>query len=182
MAYVVNRYNDSVLTVVEDYTVNTNFDIKLIGRHYIDYGEIQNENMVFMLENFCNAFPPTNPLDGQLWYDSYYQKLNIFDSNNDDSGFVSVNRPIVSAVQPDNMSHGEMWFNTLEQKLYIHNGLEFISIGPSEMGLIGGPGDGNLNFWWDSTTFKLYVVDEDNEESYLIGPSEDEALAFAHIF
>jgi len=70
MAYVVNRYNENVLTVVEDYTVDETLDIKLVGRHYIDYGEIQNENFVFLLENFSSPQPPPRALSGQLWFDS----------------------------------------------------------------------------------------------------------------
>lgn len=182
MAYVVNRYDESVLTVVNDYTVNDDYDIKLIGRHYIDYGEIQNENMVYMLENFSNNFPPDNPITGQLWYDSFHKKLNVYDD--DQGGFVAVNRPAVGGVPPTHMSHGELWFDSLNQKLYIHNGVEFITIGPTDVGLIGiGPGgdtDTSLSFWWDVNTHKLYVVD--NEDSHLVGPTDDEALAFAHIF
>lgn len=182
MAYVVNRYDDSVLTVVDDYTVNDDFDIKLIGRHYIDYGEIQNENMVFMLENFSNEFPPNNPISGQLWYDSFNNKLNVFD--NSYGSFVSVNRPAIGGSPPPNMVHGELWFDSLNQKLCIHNGIEIITIGPTEFGLIGTGPDGDTNsslsFWWDVNTFKLYVLDGD--DSYLVGPSDDEALAFAHIF
>lgn len=181
MAYVVNRYNESVLTVVNDYTVNDDFDIKLIGRHYIDYGEIQNENMVYMLENFSNEFPPNNPISGQLWYDSFNSKLNVYDSGY--SGFVSVNRPAIGATPPSNMVHGELWFDTLNQRLCIHNGVEIITIGPTDIGLIGtGPDGGassDLSFWWDDTTFKLYVIDDG--DNYLIGPSDDEILALAHI-
>lgn len=183
MAYVVNRYDDTVLTVVDDYTVNNDIDIKLIGRHYIDYGEIQNENMVFLLENFANSSPPPRPLNGQLWYDSFNKKLNIFDE--DQTQFVSVNKPTIGNGPPANAENGEFWWDSLNQKLYVFNGIEFVLIGPSENGLIGiGPGGDNpggvsMDFWWDLDLKQLYVMEDGVD--YLVGPTTDDALALAHI-
>ena len=51
MAYVINRYNTVQLSVVEDGTIDQTTDLKLVGKNYAGYGEIQNENFVFLLEN-----------------------------------------------------------------------------------------------------------------------------------
>ena len=50
MPYSINRYNGTEITVVEDGTINSTLDIKLIGKNYAGYGEVQNENFV----NFVN--------------------------------------------------------------------------------------------------------------------------------
>ena len=42
MAYVINRYNTAQLTVVEDGTIDQVTDLKLVGKNYAGYGEIQN--------------------------------------------------------------------------------------------------------------------------------------------
>ena len=49
MAYTINKYNTTQLAVVEDGTINQTTDLKLVGKNYAGYGEIQNENFVFLL-------------------------------------------------------------------------------------------------------------------------------------
>ena len=52
MAYTIDKYNNTQLTVVADGTIDQTTDLKLVGKNYAGYGEIQNENFVFLLENF----------------------------------------------------------------------------------------------------------------------------------
>ena len=52
MAYTIDRYSGVTLTTVEDGTVDQTTDIKLVGKNYAGYGEIQNENFLHLLENF----------------------------------------------------------------------------------------------------------------------------------
>ena len=54
MAYTINRYNGTVLTTVADGTVDTSTDLTFIGKNYAGYGEKQNENFLYLLENFAN--------------------------------------------------------------------------------------------------------------------------------
>ena len=58
MAYTINRYNNATLSTVEDGTLDQTTDLKLVGKNYAGYGEIQNENFVFLLENFSGANAP----------------------------------------------------------------------------------------------------------------------------
>ena len=169
MAYVINRYNESVLTVVEDYAIDETLDIRLVGRHYIDYGEVQNENFVFLLENFSNPEPPERAISGQLWFDSYKNKLNVFDGDQ----FTSVGKPIISSYQPTEIDQGELWWNSASEQLHIYNGHDFVMVGPAEDPL------GNIDFWWDDTYNKLYV--KDGDDMYNIGPEIDDAIALAMI-
>ena len=78
MAYTIDRYNNTQLTVVEDGTIDQTTDIKLVGKNYAGYGEIQNENFVFLLENFSGATPPPKALSGQIWFDSSVSISNTF--------------------------------------------------------------------------------------------------------
>jgi hypothetical protein len=77
MAYDVTKTNGDRLTIVADRTVDTTSPIKLIGKNYSGYGEIMAENLVALLENFSNAAAPTNPVEGQLWWNSADQILNV---------------------------------------------------------------------------------------------------------
>ena len=67
MPYTINKYNGAQITVVADGTIDSTLDVKLIGKNYAGYGEVQNENLVFMLENFANNNPPPRPLSCLLY-------------------------------------------------------------------------------------------------------------------
>lgn len=174
MAYVINKYNESVLTVVEDYTMDeTTIDLKLVGRHYVDYGEIQNENFLFLLENFANPNPPPLSISGQLWFNSYTNKINVFDGDN----YVPVGTPHVGAIQPNDLVQGELWWDTANEQLYSFAGHDFIMIGPLP------DTQQDVDFWWDENNKILYVKEEsDSNDVYTkIGPELDEFMALSHI-
>jgi hypothetical protein len=83
MAYLVNQTNGTLLaTVLDGAVVRTHAGIALIGRKVTNYGEIQNENYVRITENFASPTSPTNPLNGQLWWDSTNSSLNVFTGSN----------------------------------------------------------------------------------------------------
>lgn len=81
MAYTIDKYNRTVLTVVEDGTLDQTTDIKLVGKNYAGYGEIQNENFVFLLENFSGSTSPPKAISGQIWFDSGQSKLKFYDGS-----------------------------------------------------------------------------------------------------
>ena len=66
MAYVINLTNGQQLATVEDGTIDQSTTIKLVGKNYAGYGEIQNENFVHLMENFSSANSPANPLEPAL--------------------------------------------------------------------------------------------------------------------
>ena len=59
MPYIINNYNGSELVVLQDGTLDTSTSIGLLGRNYVGYGEVQNENFLFLLENFAGTNPPS---------------------------------------------------------------------------------------------------------------------------
>ena len=78
MAYIINLTNGTQLTSVEDGTIDQSTTLKLVGKNYAGYGEIQNENFVHLLENFSSANQPASPLSGQIWFDSAVKKLKFY--------------------------------------------------------------------------------------------------------
>ena len=81
MPYSID-YSDSTKTaiVVNDGTVDTSTSLGLLGKNYTRFGEIFNENILHLLENFSNGTPPSNPTEGQLWYDNNASALKIYDN------------------------------------------------------------------------------------------------------
>lgn len=49
---------------------STSTSLTLTGRGVANYGEIQQENFIRLMENFASEFPPPHPTIGQLWYNA----------------------------------------------------------------------------------------------------------------
>jgi hypothetical protein len=130
MAYQIDRYNNTTLTNVEDGTVDQTTDLKFIGKNYAGYGEIQNENFLFLLENFSGATAPARPLSGQIWYDTSVAKLKFYDGTKWRTNGGSE----AAATQPSGLSIGDFWWDTTNDQLYVYNGTIFILVGPQNAG------------------------------------------------
>lgn len=126
MPYTINKYNGAQITVVADGTIDNTLDIKLIGKNYAGYGEVQNENLVFMLEHFANATPPGRPVTGQIWFDSGTGKLKFYDGIK----FRTTGGAETGVSSPTGLTTGDFWFDTGNKQLYTFDGSQFILVGP----------------------------------------------------
>jgi len=133
MPYSIDRYNGSTITVVEDGTIDTTTDIKLIGKNYAGYGEVQNENFLHLLENFSNATQPPRPISGQVWYDSLTKKLKFYNG----SRFKTASGAEASGDIPSGGTTGDLWWDSSNGQLYGHNGTEFVLVGPQAASGLG---------------------------------------------
>ena len=130
MAYAIDRYNNTLLTTVEDGTVDQTTDLKFIGKNYAGYGEIQNENFLFLLENFSGANQPARPLSGQVWFDSGTSKLKFYDGTQ----WRTTGGAEIGATQPTGLAIGDFWWDSGNDQLYVFNGTVFVLIGPQNAG------------------------------------------------
>lgn len=130
MAYTINKYDGTQLTVVEDGTLDQTTDIKLVGKNYAGYGEIQNENFVFLLENFAGGNAPPKALNGQIWFDSANSKLKFYDGTK----WRTTGGAEVSSSTPAGLSEGDFWWDTNNEQLYAYNGSSFVLVGPQGVG------------------------------------------------
>jgi hypothetical protein len=132
MAYTINRYNGSILTTVQDGTVNTTTEVKLVGKNFAGYGEVQNENFLHLMENFSNPTPPSKPLSGMIWYDSSANKIKFYDGSRwKTSGSAEVN-----ATQPVGTVEGDLWWSSNTNQLFTRSASgEWVLIGPQTTAL-----------------------------------------------
>ena len=130
MAYTIDRYNGTTLTVVEDGTVDQTSDIKLVGKNYAGYGEIQNENFLHLLENFSGANQPPKAISGQVWYDSGANKLKFYDG----SKFRTTGGAEVAATAPAGLATGDLWWDSTNEQLYAYSGTGYVLVGPQGAG------------------------------------------------
>jgi hypothetical protein len=126
MAYVINKFSGQQLVVLSDGTLDTTTSLGLVGRNYVGYGETQNENFVFLLENFANTAPPSRPLVGQIWFNTTNDTAYAYDGTQ----WNPIGSATVSISAPPNTNAGALWLRTPINQLYVYTGTEWRFIGP----------------------------------------------------
>lgn len=162
MAYQIDRFDRTLLTVVQDGTVDETTNLRFIGKNFAGYGEIHNENFLFLLENFAGANPPSKPISGQVWFDSAQSKLKFYDGTK----WRTTGGSEVTDNAPNGLTEGDFWWDNFSDQLYVFNGNSFVLIGPQSA---GGAGVTQL--------VSQSILNSDNgEESVIIGFVDDTAV------
>lgn len=128
MSYTIRKFNGTELVVLQDGTIDTSTSVALVGRNYTGYGELQNQNFLFLLENFANTTPPPVPLAGQTWFNTENNNLSVYDGQT----WNVVGTAFLSDTAPQNPPGGALWVNSTENKLYTWIG-DWILIGPESV-------------------------------------------------
>jgi len=84
MSYNIKNFAQTVTYTVNDSTANTNaVSLTLLGKSLPNYGTYFNQNFVWLMENFSSdsANPPPYAVQGQLWWDSTFKFLNVYDGS-----------------------------------------------------------------------------------------------------
>jgi hypothetical protein len=121
-------------------TVDTS--LSLVGRGYPNYGQKMAENFVHLLENFASALPPSNPIEGQLWYDTSdpnNKVLRIMDGTASATRWPSANGIYQQGTDPrfsNNLSSaglkvGDLWVDTANNQVKIYNSNGWTVVGPN---------------------------------------------------
>jgi hypothetical protein len=118
MSYTITRTNGAQVAVVADGTIDATLDLKLIGKNYAGYGGVQNENFVYLLENFASNNPPARPIPGQVWFDSGTSKLKFYDGNK----FRTTGGAEIKETAPTGLTVGDFWFDTVNKQLWAFTG------------------------------------------------------------
>ena len=126
-----DQTNDPI--IIQDSTVNTSTNLKLVGRNVSGYGEYVAENFIHILENFASAIPPTKPIEGQIWYNKAQSSALVYTS-------IGIWKPVtsntVSTASPNvtgNEAEGDLWLDSTSKIIYVYNNgtwLEMVSIDP----------------------------------------------------
>jgi hypothetical protein len=134
MAYTINLTNGNILTTVADGTINTTYSQVLVGKNYAGYGQFLDDNFVHLLESGANSTAPSNPLTGQLWFDTGSKLLKIYNG----SVFKTISAATSSSTAPTgNNVQGDLWYNTVTQQLSVWTGTSWLVVGPSTTGGTG---------------------------------------------
>ena len=131
MSYTIIKTNGTTLGTILDGTINTSFSsLTLIGRNYANYGEIIANDLVALVENFAFSSSPSNPLAGQLWWDTSTSRLKVYTG----TAFKVISSATVASSAPAGAISGDLWFDTTYSQLYVYDGASFILVGPERNG------------------------------------------------
>ena len=126
MSYQLNKTDGTLLIDLIDGKIDTSStNLTLVGRNYTGYGEAFNENFIKLLENFSNTAAPSNPITGQLWWDSSDQRLQVYDGE----VWKSSGGPIVATTRPQ-MVAGDLWIDNENNQVYAYDGTDLMLMGP----------------------------------------------------
>ena len=130
MAYIVNKFDGTLIATVQDGTVDQTTNLRFIGKNYAGYGEIQNENFLHLLENFASGSQPSKPISGQIWFDTSNSKLKFYDGTK----FRTTGGAEVSTSAPGGLTTGDFWWDSANSQLYAWDGTSFVLVGPQGTG------------------------------------------------
>ena len=114
------------------------FDAKRAFNNSTGLGNYSRLVILSLLENFASGAAPTNPVEGQLWYNSLEGILQIWD--NTQWKAASNIQKSTSEPSVESAKVGELWVDTTNQQLYVFSGSSWILVGPNfSTGLQSGP-------------------------------------------
>lgn len=156
MTYVITKSDGTSLGTILDGTVNTTTtSLTLVGQNYAGYGQAILNNFIFLLENFAKSTSPSNPLAGQLWWDTSNSQLKVYTG----SAFKIISSATAQATAPTTTIAGDIWWDTDDEQLYVYNGTSpyslsgWILVGPAYK-----KNNGKSGTLWEQITDTVAVV------------------------
>ena len=133
MSYQV-RFTDTTKTpiTVEDQTINSEKSVTFVGKNYPGYAQYIAENFLHLLENFAKTTEPTNPITGQVWFNTTVgieNGLKVYNGTN----WVSSGHVKKSIARPTTGVVGDLWVDTTNQQLHLYNGTSWVLVGPNSV-------------------------------------------------
>ena len=107
--------------VVPDKGINNQTSLVFVGKNYSNYGTYVGENFLHIMENFASSSSPTNPVQGQLWFDTSSQVLKV-NLDGTESNWAPTGSVHKATLKPSVASAGDIWVDTINQQLYIYTG------------------------------------------------------------
>lgn len=177
MAYDIQKSDGTTLTILEDGFTDNSTSLTFVGKNVVGYGSVQNENFLYLLENFANTDPPVNPTDGQLWYDKTtgVLRLKVYDG----STWHRMPALELASSSPSNQMPGDFWWDSTNGILKFLLDTGYINIGPIDrvgsatklatpILINGTPFDGSSDISIKSSTYQELIVGQ-----YLTGSNFD---------
>lgn len=142
MPYNLKYFDGRAFITLADGVVDqqASSSLYLIGKDVTSYGTIQNDNFLWLLENFAGTVEPVNKVQGQIWFDktSSILKPKVYDG----AEWRTFSTIAASSTSATNATVGDLWYDTSKDQLFIKNTLSnYTLVGPEAV-----PGFGKTKF------------------------------------
>ena len=121
MPYNLSNFDGRSFVTLADGVVDRqgSSSLYLIGKDVTGYGTIQNDNFLWLLENFAGTIEPVNKVQGQIWFDknSNVLKPKIYDGGE----WRAISLITSASTSSTNATVGDFWYDTSKDQLYIKN-------------------------------------------------------------
>ena len=143
MSYNIIKTDGTTLGTIADGTIDTSHtSLTLIGRNYANYGQIVLDDMIALLENFAYSIAPSNPIAGQLWWNTSDKRLRVYTG----STFKIISSATAQSTAPSTTVAGDIWWDTSNSQLYVYNGTDPYSV---DGWILVGPERNNSGAKWE---------------------------------
>lgn len=128
MSYIINKRDGTqIATIIEGTTDTTATSLTLVGQNYIGWGEIFQENLVHLMENFARSALPANALVGQLWFDTTAKRLNVLV---EEDLWRPLATNVVNTIAPASPTVGDFWYDTTTRQVKVWDSVKWQVVGP----------------------------------------------------
>ena len=120
MAYNLNTFDGRSFATVEDGVVDQQISssLNLIGKDVVGYGTYQNDNFLWLMENFAGSIEPIHKVQGQIWFDKGALRLKVYDN----AAWHQLAVMKVAGTEPAaSVKGGDLWFDSNKEQLFIKN-------------------------------------------------------------
>ena len=160
MSYTINNTNGNVQAVIKDGQIDTSTSLQLLGKNFANYGDEIATNFLHLLEHFSNDTAPSNPVTGQIWYDTTLQTIKVY--NKATTVWKVMSSLTVGGVAPGSPMSGDLWWDNVKFQLSGYNGSAWVLIGPNSPGTLGKSGQFTVQipdnpFTANHTVIKEYI-------------------------
>lgn len=117
--YSIRNTRGQIIANVADTTLDSTTAVYLVGRNYSGYGIYLNDNSVRLMENFASNTAPSNPLEGQIWYNTGVDRMKWWDGVT----WKQVQSTEVADTNPTSIGRqdGDMWYDITAEQLKVWN-------------------------------------------------------------
>ena len=74
MSYTLTVVNRTPITIQNGAT-DSSTSLTLVGKNYPNYGQIIEQDLIYLMQNFAGSAQPVNPVTGQLWWSTTSNNL-----------------------------------------------------------------------------------------------------------
>lgn len=127
MTYTITVANQAAPINIQQGVSDNSTSLTLVGKNYPNYGQLLQQDLVNLLQNFAGSGAPTNPVTGQLWYNFGTSILQIYNGG----VWRSIASLTNSVSAPTNGIQGDLWYDSTNQQLNVYTGSNWILVGPT---------------------------------------------------